>query len=410
MRVMALCGAGLLVAVAAVQAEYPDPQPRSIGVGGRAMALGGNYTALAGDLSALYYNPAGLGFTRAREVSMSLSGLALASRSTVFGETTDADQERLRFGTGGLVWAVPSKRGGLAFALGYLCPQVLDDAISWSTDSNSQVEQFELATRGQLSMWSVGFGLQVAPGLSAGLTLSLVTGSADIWASRLLMYNDTVIAQASFEDDIQRRYVGYDIRLGAMYSIGEWGAVGVRFVLPRTIKFTGEWERSYEPWSSVDSSEDYDDPGRLRGASECAVSFALKLPAIVLSPEVAFRSPNPAARRHTDGEYWKIAAGIGAELPLFRTGVLLRAGYRFSEYDDMPYVVFYGEDDAPAPAETAKKVVWDNHQITGGIAYVTKGGFSFDISYGYRLWRYELGLLEQTYGFHQVMLAAGLRY
>ncbi|MBD3242817.1 MAG: hypothetical protein GF331_19655 [Chitinivibrionales bacterium] len=412
----------LLVATGISLGAPDNPNPRIIGVGARALALAGNYTALARDFSALYYNPAGLGFVKAREAHVGLNGFVTRGVSGLEDSVSEESNERLRLSSGGLVWAVPTSRGGLALAGGYFSPYVFDEAYQYASGSSETFDYRRRISHGQLNQWAFGFGLQVAPGLSGGLSVSLLTGSSETY--------NTVESRAGgqvldLDDDSYRRnatrsYLGYDVRVGFIYDIGTIASIGARFVFPRRIRFKGTLEEQY-PALPTDSSWEVDDPGRMTMSYEGALSGAVKLPFLVLAPEVAFRAPDVSEDDSTDAAYWKIAAGIGAEVPVANTGLVFRAGYRFSEYDHQPMRVEYGVEGEKNPEPILDEVsdILNQQHLSGGLAYLSKSSLLFELSYGYTLWGYTLhdptllttrDGIEQRFGFHQVLFSVSLRY
>jgi hypothetical protein len=397
-------------------ADIGSPRPSRIGVGSRAFALGNNYTALSDDFGALFHNPAGLGFIHAREAHLSMGGLALRTSNTIGSTTLDADKQRLRVSSGGLVWSAPTTRGGLAFALGYQCPYVFDDIYEYTARGANSREDVWLSSHGQLNFWTAGFGLQLAPGLSGGLALSLVTGSADIDARRHLYAGEILDKDASYTASISRRYVGYDLRFGLKYVPVEMLSAGLRIVIPRAMRFVGHTDDRTLDNPDVPSRFSGEDRGYLTGRAEVALGAAVKLPVIVLTPEVMVRAPDLSYLADTieyDATHWKVGLGVGAEVPVFSTGLLVRMGYRFEEYDAQPMVATYmtaDRQDTYVVPDTPVDVIRNQHLFSGGLALITKSAISFELSYGYRLWQYDWEGLDQTYGFHQGLFAIALRY
>lgn len=393
-----------------------NPNPRGIGVGARALALGGNYTALARDFSALYHNPAGLGFVKSREAHIGLNGFVSRGVSNVAGDTAEESNERLRLSSGGLVWAVPTSRGGLALAGGYFSPYVFDETYVLEAQAGGLSDYRRRLSHGQLNQWAFGLGLQLAPGLSAGLAVSLLTGSSETYNTVQSKGNPGLAAlDAHYTRSATRSYLGYDVRLGFMYEIGTIASVGARFVFPRTIRFKGTIEEEYP--GLPDSSWEVQDPGKMTMSYEGVLGGAVKLPFLVLAPEIWFRAPDPSEMSQTDAAFWKLGAGLGAEVPVASTGLVFRAGYRFSEYDHQPMRVVYEGGFVPALSEISD--VTNQQHISGGLAYLSKSSLLFELSYGYTLWGYTLhdpsvqvanDGVEQRFGFHQVLFSVALRY
>lgn len=403
-------------------ADLGNPHSQTIGVGARALAMGTNYAGLAGDFSALHYNPAGLGFVKAREAHVGLNGMIVRSESSQRDNTAEGSNERLHVSSAGIIWAVPTSRGGLALAAGYQNPYVYDESYSYRSTYTDSSFDFNYLSFGQLNLWTVGLGLQFAPGLSAGLAASLVTGSSEVSADGHFRIGGAVLDTAwdDYERTVSRTYIGYDIRVGVMYEFADFASIGARFVFPRKLRFGGTVEESYPLWPA-DSSYTADEPGVATATYEGALGGAVKLPFLILTPEVRFRSPDPSNTRDTDAAYWKLGAGIGAEAPVARTGLLVRAGYSYNEYDNQPFTVVYDEPaelstqertDVPAP----KRVTNNQHTLSCGLAYLGSKALLVELSYGYTLWDYTLlapnpdADVDMSQGLHQIMLSVALRY
>ena len=126
----------LFIGMAVTFCEYGHASPavQSVGVGAHSYSLANNFTALANDFSAVFFNPAGLAFVPIRELSISLMGIKEGA-SCDLGQTSTtnaAPEQRLRLSSLGWLRSIPTSQGGLAFAIGFTNPYVLDDVNSFS--------------------------------------------------------------------------------------------------------------------------------------------------------------------------------------------------------------------------------------------------------------------------------------
>ena len=214
-----------------------------VGVGARAFSFANNYVAAANDMSSIFWNPAALSFIPVREIQVSLDMLSNTSNTDFLGSKENSDVRRIRLANIGYLSAVPTGRGGLTFAAAYQSPYVFDDNPSFfgnyiDKSNNSIKLNKDYRSFGSLNFWSGAFGLQVAPGLGIGAALSLVTGSQKI---NYIFTSDTDGIATRTNNDMynaERSYVGYDVRLGLLYSPIEKIRLGARLVLPQTIWFT----------------------------------------------------------------------------------------------------------------------------------------------------------------------------
>jgi hypothetical protein len=358
-----------------------------VGVGARAYSLANNYVAAANDMSSIFWNPAALSFIPAREFQVSVDMLSNTNNTDFHGSPVNSDVRRLRLANLGYLSAVPTSRGGLTFAAAFQSPYTFDDNPSFLgqyTDKNGHLIQVNNDYRayGDLNFWSGAFGLQIAPGLGIGAALSLVTGSEKI--------NDVFVEDTdgfsernnNFAYDAERTFLGYDIRLGLLYSPIEKVRIGARLVLPQTIWFNED--PPIDPGFTK---------GRLFSSYSGAIGISTVLPLATLSSEFRFRAPYDYANPQdiipssSPAHYSRVGAGLGAEIPLFVKNALLRLGYSWDQYDTHTFAIQYDNDTSQAVWGTDGAAVnRDRQLLTAGLAFVSSGT-SVEISYGYQFWR-----------------------
>jgi long-subunit fatty acid transport protein len=207
-------------------AQFPEDALRlgmtGAGVGARALGMGNAYTGVAGDYSAVFWNPAGLAQSTYGELFTGLSYLGVNDRSTFFGISGSDNSSSTTLNALGFVFPVPVRRGSLVFALGYdrqsdfagsvsfagfnpvssaIQQSAPDGALYPSDLTNNVAYQLFLADidtlagrfispirdrvtqratveeAGGLNNWSVAGALDISRNVSAGLTLTYVSGS-----------------------------------------------------------------------------------------------------------------------------------------------------------------------------------------------------------------------------------------
>ncbi len=393
----------------------------SAGVGVRAYSLADNYVAVASDLSAVYWNPAGLSFLPVREIQVDVDGTSQSSSSVLFGRQRDDNLRRLQLTQIGFVHALPTSRGGLTFAAAYQRPTSFDDVFSFSTSYiDGQGNRMDLdnsyRTFGSLSRWNGAMGLQIAPGTGVGISLGLVTGTQDL--SRGFLRKTNGVYRDPIADDLNesvtRSYLGYDVRVGFMYSLQNIFRLGFRFVMPQTIRFSENFEESY-PLAPGTPNYSRKFKGELVSTYCGAGGVAFILPAMTVSAEGRFRAPYDLAYPEeiipagTSANYYKVGAGLGVEVPLPNTPMLARLGYSYDEFDPHQFVVKY-DQEAFDWSDDGISVNDDKQLLTVGLGYVTKD-ISIDLSYGYQFWGIATNeTLKQDYSTNRLMLSFSARY
>ncbi|MCU0609428.1 MAG: hypothetical protein MUF22_06665, partial [Chitinispirillaceae bacterium] len=358
MKPIRMAAAGILMSSLSVL--YADISlAHEAGVGARSFALANNYVAAANDVSAVYWNPAALAFLPVREIQGSVEVLSQTSDVTYFGTHESSDLSRLRIGNAGYLFAMPTSQGGLSFAAAFQSPYIFDQNPSFHhtfSDAAGSVEQRRIYRGfGNMHFWSGALGIQVAPGLGIGIAPSYVSGSETIrdnWRET----SSAGVADTTEEKD--RTYSGFDVRLGALYSHPKSGIrIGGRLVLPQTIgyveqsTYSGEWH------------------GTLYSSFSGALGVAATLPFMIVTSEIRFRAPydiifpEESIPSGSPAHYFKNGAGIGGEIPLSKSNLLLRFGYSYDEYDPYRFAMRY---DGEPVGFKAGGAAWGTDGVTEG--------------------------------------------
>jgi hypothetical protein len=376
--------------------------------------MGNNYTAISDDASAMFFNPAGLGFTPTREISFGLSGIMNTASSSLAGtgsavSDNETQRSRLRLGNISLLRSFPVKSGGFAIALGYTTPYILDDVVSYNgsyvLDGNTNYIDFSSRAYGQINLWTGSFGFQIAPNFAVGAAISAITGRN----SRTQDFFKTVnsIALADSQYSIRQSYYGVDARVGLMYSVAGKMSIGLRMELPRYIAFD-EWGEITD--LATGGYSEYRTEGILTGTAAGALGIMRVLPFAKITAEIRGSAPHPEADEGEALSHWRAGAGAGAEFPVMIKTLLLRAGYSWSEFDGYPYV----DVESGSPGAMLFNVDNGVHQAGGGLAYLSKSGISLEIAYAYRFWQASSqgtwGSLTEDHDMHRLLASVSVRY
>jgi hypothetical protein len=372
-----------------------DPAVEAAGVGARAYGMGGCFTALADDFSALYWNPAGLAFVPVREVHCAFDGGLHNAETVLSGRSTPSYGRSLRIHSAGFLRSVPTVRGGFAFALGFSSPWLLDDLLDYSGPDVYQgtaglagagdtlypgdtlfSDRCSRRAVGRCNLWSAGLGWQVAPGLGFGFSLGLLSGS-----ERIDLTAVTHTANGAFEDfdeRMERAYLGYDARLGLLYRPSTLFSAGIRLELPRRAAVAEN--RGSVDYLTPGGGGMATDFGVLRSAFSAAAGIALKLPAVTVSCDAAFRGPAGGAPEGSEIDGWKFGAGAGVEAPLRPLAGVVRCGYSWTQPGLSSMAIAWEETGFDEPG--APRVINGRHLVTAGYSLFLGSVASLELAYG----------------------------
>jgi hypothetical protein len=416
--ILIVVAAGLLTVISA------DPVTiNQVGVGARAYSLANNYVALSNDMSSVFWNPAALSFLPVREFQAAFDVLDNQNETDLFGFKDKSDVRRMRLSSIGFFASLPASRGGLTFAGTLQSPFVFDETIQFKSnypdvaDQNIKVDQYYKAY-GSLTYISGAFGLQVAPGFGVGLAISLVTGTDKLrWIYYKLTdnaVNPDSIENHDFDYTQERSNLGYDCRLGLLYSVSENIRLGVRLALPQQIWFDENASEIYPHFDSLASSSGTF-TGQLLSSYSGAVGVAVKLPYLTITSEARARAPydlvfpDEQIPASSPAAHVKMGAGLGLEAPLFNTKFVARCGYSWDQYDPFIFVRKYDNESINWAMDglTSRK---DRNLVTGGLAYVDKN-WCLEGAYGYQTWKLDRReTLTENHKLHRFTLSFSIHY
>jgi hypothetical protein len=423
------CALSLIAAIWA-SAVAQGGTGRDIGVGARAFAFAGNHTAVVNDLSATYWNPAALAFLPVREFQASfdvtrtvgVSNISGGGVSALSGAKMDDIMDRLRLRGIGAMTAIPTVQGGLALAASYESPFAFDDfSVYGYIDRGGAANVEEYRRYGDINRWNMAFGVQVAPKIAAGLTLSIITGD-----------DRTVVDYKKngkpFNDSKQRyEYLGYSFTGGFMYRPEDYLSIGLNINMLMDMDVN---------WTATTNWDEGDDDGlpataSIKGGSAYrapygALGVGLTLPWLIAALDLrlvmpyTFILPGENIPNGSQARNFKTGAGIGVEVPMpISAPLVLRAGYSIDECDFYTLVQGFKYELRGVEEIEWYEDYWNEfspmgpkHSFSLGWAIFTSGT-GFELSYGYQIWGIKQNhgyKLRQTYSNYRLMGAIIFRY
>ena len=183
---------------------------RPTGSGSRAISMGNAYIGVSDDFTSTMWNPAGLAQLNQIEVVGGFNSTSYNNKATFFGNTNENDITSFSFDNFGLAIPLPTERGSMVFAFGYLknrdyartvrfegfnpkssiIPALFDvdakydipfqtylsNSKGYSAIIDSVTQYGESKESGQQDMWVFSGAVDIAKNLSLGVTLNFING------------------------------------------------------------------------------------------------------------------------------------------------------------------------------------------------------------------------------------------
>lgn len=439
---------GLAIVVVSVQgfAQFPEDALRlatpGFGVGARSLGMGNAYTGVASDFSALYWNPAGLAQMQHGEFSIGLSNLNYGDQSTFFSEPQSYSLNSTHLNALGLVFPVPVRRGSFVLAFGYnrqsefttglsfegfnqrssIIQTFARDSSFYPSDISGNIAyQLYLANidtlsgkfispirdrvmqtatvieGGGLNNWSIGGAIDFAKNLSAGLTLTYVTGTYKY--ERNYTEQDTRNVYSTFPFDFTKLTLdetvdsdisGFNAMFGFLYRVPDRFRLGFGVKTPTSFTVKENFNTSASSYFDNGDVRPSDGPFESPGSDQYDVTTPWVLSAgasailreLVLSGDVDYTDWTQLEFKNANPEVLALNKDIKQ---LFRATTNLRAG---AEYDiqDIGVRVRGGFMYKPSPYK-GDPSEYDQKYFTGGLGVMLGETSMLDLAYAHGWWK-----------------------
>jgi len=438
-----LIGVAVSVLTAQAFAQFPEDALRfatpGIGVGARALGMGSAYTGVANDFSALYWNPAGLAQIQYGEFSFGLSHLNFHDQSAFFGTQQSYENNSTNLNTLGLVFPTPVRRGSLVLAFGFNRQSNFTTGISFErfNPSTSLIQTYasdgdvapsdpsgniayelfladvdtstglwispimnrlgemeKVIEGGGINNWSAGMGIDMAKNLSAGITLTYLSGSYTYdgnYTERDVANNYSSFPydfdRFTIDENVKSEISGVNAKFGIMFRRPESFRVGFAVKTPTAYHVTEDWGTIYR--SRFDDSSEYG-PIEDTGSGEYDITTPWVLSGgasfiirdLVLSGDIEYTdwtqlefsdaTAEVLAHNREIRDIFRGTANLraGAEYDIKETGVRVRGGFM---YNTSPY---RGDPSS-----------FDQKFVTAGLGVLLSESTMIDAAYARGWWK-----------------------
>lgn len=218
---------------------FNDP----LDIGARPAGMAGALVAAGNDVHMLVYNPAGLAQIRRIELSLGLQQQRSSVDVSFYGEPNSIDTRDGGLDGVALAWPLPTYRGSLvpAFGVYRVYSSVFDLHYSGINDKTDTADNFLVQQTGSVYSYNLGFGVDLSPALSGGLSMFVLDGSVDRLGQFDFTYLDFTPSTSVFvKEDVSGGVTGVGGRVGMQFFIRRFLMGGVSFTLPTWVKVSGE--------------------------------------------------------------------------------------------------------------------------------------------------------------------------
>ncbi|HGJ64954.1 TPA: hypothetical protein ENS27_06130 [bacterium] len=384
-------------------AEQEITVGNDFGVGARAMGMAGAFTGVADDYTALHWNPAGLSHIRRMEAFGALSHEKVNNETEFFGTTDSTFVSNTKLTSFGIVFPIPTYRGGLAFAFGVNRIQSFDlrtsingyNEVAFEVDKEFGELYIDDVTdeSGGISSWDFGFAVDIAPNVALGATLSFLTGNYnynnDLYANDSKQL-DTILNDYNLLNEISRNYYGVDGKIGLMTYFDRYAKLGLTITVPLSLSIEEDWYWSSNSYYDDGTSEKSSDSGIFNYDISRPIRFnagvaVRPVTGATISADIGYTdwtqtryndSPSGDVKDFKTDYKGTVKFAVGGEYYIPQTGLALRAGYMIDPMPTAGYMI----DIMPYNLEKME-IESDRQYLTFGIGMIMSGSFSLDIAY-----------------------------
>jgi long-subunit fatty acid transport protein len=327
-----------------------------VNVGARPAGMAGAYVAAGNDVHMLVYNPAGLARIKRIELSLGLQQQRSSIALQYYGNPNSIDVRDGGMDGASLAWPLPTYQGSftLAFGVYRVYSSVFDLHYSGVNQSTKTFDNYLVQQMGSIYSYNLGFGVDLAPTLSGGLTFFLLDGTIDRLEQFDFTYlNFTPQTSVFVKEDVTGDLTGVGGRIGVQLFFHKMIVGGITFTPPvwARVKGSGMAEitehRDNAPDSFKQVPVSYDDdyilPFRLDfGAAVMFKRFLLEFDFGYSDwTEAAIERKRFRNRETLEPTFREVFEyKLGAEYTFYRLPLRVRAGYAY-----LPYPLAYLQND-----------------------------------------------------------------
>ena len=318
------------------------------GIGARAMGMGGAYVTVSDDFSGLFWNPAGLARVQRGSISWGMSHDRFRNESHFFSQSSAFELNSTRFASAGVVYRVPVYRGSLVFAGGFGRNRHFDGGLR--IDAYDEIAEFEKSgfseDRGTYGAWTLGVAVDLAPRLSAGISLYKWRGTNRFMQELTLedvrqVHVDTVRIYQRFESDDHFSALG--VQGGIRYRHPSNFRLGVTVSAATPIRVSAEladkFEDTFDDRTDIYPRDAYEDRYEIRQPLSLGFGLGWSSAGLTLSGDVHYgdlqevtysvlaRNITPHVDDFRRQYRSAVRIHLGGEYAIPGRGVAVRGGY-----------------------------------------------------------------------------------
>jgi hypothetical protein len=213
-----------------------------LNVGARPAGLAGAYVAAGNDVHSLIYNPAGLARVKRIELALSLQQERKEVENTFYGNT-----KKIKTRDGGIdgfaiAWPFPAYRGSFVGGFGVyrVFTGVIDLHYTGVNQNTPTIDNYLLQQTGSVYSYTAGFGVDLSPSLSGGISVFLLDGTFGSLRQLDFTFTDRIPKTSVFlKEDVSANLTGFGGRIGVQFFIHPVVSGGVNFTTPTWFEITG---------------------------------------------------------------------------------------------------------------------------------------------------------------------------